>query len=161
MNTQDETASSRSQNSSSQTGNEHFCLDPGPWRWRRFPPPRLGCGIGTWTLLHRAVVGSDHARPVHIHFGPACPPPSDPREPRDTLGLLLGYKRETTGEIEKQRKIAPNHPAPQTQACAFACVVTEAGSASTSAFRDWAALLLRVLSRNAGGLCICVPQSQG
>lgn len=113
-------------------------------------PPQGGRGVGSRTTRTHPL-RSRLSSPVR---------PTSPREPRDTL-RLLGYKREMTGEIEKQRKIAPNHSAPQTQACAFACVVTEAGSASTSAFRDWAALLLRVLSRNAGGLCICVPQSQG
>ncbi|EPQ13685.1 Zinc finger protein with KRAB and SCAN domains 5 [Myotis brandtii] len=89
-------------------------------------------------LLHRAVVGwgvGPRDMAVHIHFCPACPPvgPTSPREPRSTLGSL-GYKREVTG------KIGPENSAPSSPGCAFVCVVTEAGSAPTSAFRDWAAL---------------------
>lgn len=96
------------------------------------PPPQGGRGVGDRIAQQRCTypLRSCLSSPVG---------PTSHREPRRTLGLL-GYKRQMTGEIERQRKIGPNHSASPNPGCAFVCVVTEAGSASTSAFRDWAAL---------------------
>lgn len=136
VNTQDETASSRSQKQLLLDRKRQFLLSSRAVEMAALPTAEAGIGTGPWTSSTGRSWdgGSDRAtRPdISTSVLPALPVgPTSPREPRSTLGSL-GYQSEVTG------KMGPKHSAPPSPDCAFVCVVTEAGSAPTSAFRDWA-----------------------